>query len=95
MRLLPKLLEHSGWALTALMALSIGMWPSARADEPPPLPREPAPQPQPTPAPEPTPSPAEASAPKVSLPFERYQLDNGLEVILHVDKAAPLIAVNV
>jgi predicted Zn-dependent peptidase len=97
MRLLPKLLEHSGWALTALMALSIGMWPSARADEPPPLPREPAPQPQPAPEPPPapTPAPAPAAAPQVSLPFERYQLDNGLEVILHVDKAAPLIAVNV
>lgn len=95
MRLLSRLFEHSGWAVTALMALSLGMWPSARADEPPPLPREPAPETSPPPAPVPTPEPAPAATPQVSLPFERYTLDNGLEVILHVDKAAPLIAVNV
>lgn len=30
-----------------------------------------------------------------TIPFEKYTLDNGLEVILHQDKALPLVAVNV
>jgi zinc protease len=29
------------------------------------------------------------------IPFERYQLDNGLEVILHSDRRVPLVAVDV
>lgn len=33
--------------------------------------------------------------PEVSLAFEKYDLENGLEVILHRDITAPLIAVNV
>jgi zinc protease len=35
------------------------------------------------------------AAVSVEVPFEKYNLDNGLEVILHVDRSAPLIAVNV
>ena len=31
----------------------------------------------------------------LDLPFERYELDNGLEVILHQDRSAPLVAVNI
>jgi zinc protease len=38
---------------------------------------------------------ARARAAEVSIPFERYQLANGLTVILHVDRASPLVAVNV
>jgi zinc protease len=38
-------------------------------------------------------APAYADDPK--LPFERYTLDNGLEVILHQDNSVPLVAVNV
>ena len=45
---------------------------------------------------------ASASAPSaraddvhVSLPFEKYTLDNGLEVILHPDHRTPVVAVNV
>ncbi|MCC6994765.1 MAG: insulinase family protein [Deltaproteobacteria bacterium] len=36
--------------------------------------------------------PADASAPRLTV--ERYQLDNGLEVILHPDPAVPLVAVD-
>lgn len=36
---------------------------------------------------------SQADDPK--LEFERYKLDNGLEVILHQDKSIPLVAVNV
>lgn len=35
--------------------------------------------------------PAQASA---SIPFEKYTLPNGLEVILHVDRSVPIVAVN-
>jgi zinc protease len=38
---------------------------------------------------------AGASGGEVSVPFERYQLSNGLRVILHVDRSSPLVAVNV
>jgi zinc protease len=38
---------------------------------------------------------AAAPAPKVEIPFERYVLDNGMRVILHVDRSSPLVAVNV
>jgi zinc protease len=33
--------------------------------------------------------------PRVELPYEKYQLKNGLEVILHQDRTLPLVAVNV
>ncbi|PIE19054.1 MAG: peptidase M16 [Proteobacteria bacterium] len=47
-------------------------------------------------APSPSPAPAAAAAaPNVNLRFEKYTLDNGLEVVLHRDPAAPLITVNV
>jgi predicted Zn-dependent peptidase len=35
-----------------------------------------------------------ASAQKVSVPFEKYRLDNGLTVILHEDHRLPIAAVN-
>jgi zinc protease len=35
------------------------------------------------------------AAPKIDIPFERYLLPNGMRVILHVDRASPLVAVNV
>ena len=46
------------------------------------------------------PSTASAAAPSssdssVEIPFERYTLDNGLEVILHSDHSVPLVAVDV
>ena len=46
------------------------------------------------------PSTASAAAPSssdssVEIPFERYTLDNGLEVILHSDRSVPLVAVDV
>ncbi len=77
-----SIFKQSGWATTALMALAIS---SARAEDPPEKPATP-----------PEPAPAEAAkGPSIAIPFERYTLDNGLEVILHVDRSAPLIAVNV
>ncbi len=33
--------------------------------------------------------------PDVEIAYERYQLDNGLEVILHQDRRVPLVAVNI
>tara|TARA_R110002073_G_scaffold208011_3_gene368368 strand:+ start:21276 stop:22634 length:1359 start_codon:yes stop_codon:yes gene_type:complete len=39
--------------------------------------------------------PSTASAKDPELPFQKYKLDNGLEVILHQDKSVPLVAVNV
>jgi zinc protease len=38
---------------------------------------------------------AKAASVNVSLPFEKYKLDNGLEVILHEDHRTPVVAVNV
>jgi predicted Zn-dependent peptidase len=35
------------------------------------------------------------AAPTVNIEFERYTLDNGLEVILHQDRSAPQVAINV
>ena len=34
-------------------------------------------------------------APEVTIPFEKFKLDNGLTVILHSDRSLPLVAVNV
>jgi zinc protease len=34
-----------------------------------------------------------SNADEVSLTFEKYQLDNGLDVILHVDRSDPIVAV--
>jgi zinc protease len=39
--------------------------------------------------------PQVAGAEDPKIEFERYHLDNGLEVILHQDKSVPLVAVNV
>ena len=38
--------------------------------------------------------PAAASSADLAIDYERYELDNGLEVILHRDTSAPLVAVN-
>jgi zinc protease len=35
-----------------------------------------------------------ADSPGVDIPFERYVLSNGLEVILHVDRSAPVVVTN-
>jgi len=35
-----------------------------------------------------------SGAAELSIPFEKYTLDNGLEVILHVDKSDPVVAIN-
>jgi predicted Zn-dependent peptidase len=39
--------------------------------------------------------PAAEPAEQLSIPFEKYTLDNGLEVILHQDKRTPFVAVSV
>ncbi len=41
-----------------------------------------------------TPPETTAEAPGLSIEFEKYQLDNGLEVVLHVDKSDPIVAIN-
>lgn len=38
---------------------------------------------------------AKTKTPRPLLPYEKYTLDNGLEVILSVDKSTPFVAVNV
>jgi zinc protease len=38
-------------------------------------------------------APRAAPADTAALPYERYQLDNGLTVILHVDRSDPIAAV--
>jgi len=53
------------------------------------------PQPRPEPAPEPAPTPVAATPVSVEIPFEKYTLANGLEVILSHDTTAPIVAVNV
>ena len=35
------------------------------------------------------------AAPDINIPFERYTLENGLEVILHQDRRVSLVHVNV
>ena len=40
------------------------------------------------------PGKAKAEAPALSIPFEKYTLENGLEVILHVDKSDPVVAID-
>lgn len=49
---------------------------------------------QSTAAPEPLKATGIAQASPLSLPFQKYQLKNGLTVILHSDRALPLVAVN-
>ena len=71
-------------ALLLPLALALGAAPAVAA---PPAATTPAPAPAATP-------PANAPV-DVRLEFERYTLDNGLEVILHRDPAAPLVATNV
>ncbi len=51
-------------------------------------PEEPAPTP-------PAPAAAPTTAPSIDIPFEKYTLPNGLEVILSRDTTAPIVAVNV
>src|SRR5438309_1392291 len=40
------------------------------------------------------PSAADAPTAKIAMPFEKYTLANGLEVILHSDKRTPIVTVN-
>jgi zinc protease len=40
-------------------------------------------------------SKSEVTPPDITIPFEKYQLPNGLEVILHEDHSLPLVAVSV
>lgn len=39
-----------------------------------------------------SPTPGNAS---VDIPFEQFTLDNGLRVVVHTDKKAPIVAVNI
>lgn len=38
---------------------------------------------------------AAAEVPEVTIPFETFQLDNGLTVVVHEDRKAPLVAVSI
>jgi zinc protease len=78
---LPKALALTGFAVSSLLS------PAAAADiaVPPPAGQAKIMAPRPTP-----PAPAKTG----SLAFEKYVLDNGLEVILHEDHRTPVVAVN-
>jgi hypothetical protein len=39
-------------------------------------------------------SPWRAGIAEVLIPFEKFKLDNGLTVIVHTDRKAPIVAVN-
>ncbi|WP_437870564.1 M16 family metallopeptidase [Sorangium sp. So ce363] len=77
---------------------------SAPAAAPAPAPAAaPAPAPAAAPAPAPAAAPALAAAaaqsaasqpPKLDIPFTKYSLKNGLTVILHEDRALPMVALN-
>ena len=43
---------------------------------------------------EPATTSQQATGPQLSIPFEKYVLENGLEVILHVDKSDPVVAID-
>ena len=43
---------------------------------------------------EPATTSKQATGPQLSIPFEKYVLENGLEVILHVDKSDPVVAID-
>jgi len=36
-----------------------------------------------------------AKSSALSIPFEKYTLDNGLDVVLHVDRSDPIVAINI
>lgn len=40
-------------------------------------------------------APAMAATPEINLPYEKYELDNGLTLIVHEDRKAPLVAVSI
>ena len=44
---------------------------------------------------EPAPAAPAAKAPVVDIPYERFELPNGLTVVVHEDHKAPIVAVNV
>ncbi|MCL4852429.1 MAG: insulinase family protein, partial [Bryobacteraceae bacterium] len=39
--------------------------------------------------------PANAQEAKIDIPYEKFILDNGLTVLVHEDRKAPIVAVNV
>lgn len=71
-----------------LTALALGVL--IAGCEPQPAAEAPPVEPPPAPAPE-APPPADADP---SISYEKYQLDNGLDVILHVDRSDPVVAIN-
>ncbi len=49
----------------------------------------------PSPAPSPAPAPVSALVAQVRIPFSEFTLPNGLRVIVHTDRKAPIVAVSV
>jgi zinc protease len=84
--------------LALFSALSLGIGASAQTQAPSKTPEKAAPK---TPAQAPAKTAAAKSAPKSAplevpqLKFEKYKLDNGLEVILSEDHRLPMVAVNI
>ncbi len=78
------------------LSLALGATPAVAAPAPAPAPAAvAAPPAAAAPAPAPTAAPAAAAPVDLRLEYERYTLDNGLEVILHRDPSVPLVAANV
>jgi zinc protease len=71
-------------SLFAALALTLGATPIHSALAATPAPTKAAPS-----------TAAAPSAPAVTIPFEKFKLNNGLTVILHSDRNLPLVAVNV
>ncbi len=80
------------FALASLLALSLTACATGpKAD----LAAAPAPAPAPAPAAKPAPQPAPLGelVAKVDIPYDKFVLDNGLTVLVHTDRKAPIVGV--
>ena len=68
-----------------ILAALVGALFLVACDAPPPAPPESSPTAEV--------APPEAPSAEFAVDFERYELDNGLTVILHVDRSDPVVAV--
>ena len=78
------------FALASLLALSLTACATGpKAD----LAAAPAPAPAPAAKPAPQPAPLGELVAKVDIPYDKFVLDNGLTVLVHTDRKAPIVGV--
>lgn len=77
--------------LISLSALTIAL--AGCAHTPAPVPPAPPPAAVAPPAPAPAPAPLADLVKAVDIPYERFTLDNGLTVLVHTDRKAPIVGV--